>query len=290
MSTWLLRRVAASLAIVFAVVTLTFVLVHLAPGKPFLPGAETPIDPEVVAHLDTLYGLHQRIPVQYAKYLAALARGQMGQSFALHRPVADALADAIPNTLALTGVALAIDLLLGLALGVYQAVRARRLPDAALGYATLFLNSVPTFWLGLLVLLVFGEWLHWFPVGGVVDPVLHSSLSVGGPGGRPALAPRAPRAHAGVRRRRRHRALSARRGPRGHRAGLRAHRARQGPARAPGGAGPRAPQRTAAARHVVRPVVPVPVDRVRCWWKRCSRGRGWGSWRRTPSSGAIIRW
>jgi peptide/nickel transport system permease protein len=59
---------------------------------------------------------------------------------------------------------------------VYQAVRARRLPDVALGYATLFLNSVPTFWLGLLVLLVFGEWLRWLPVGGVVDPVLHNSL------------------------------------------------------------------------------------------------------------------
>src|SRR6266699_4812695 len=74
------------------------------------------------------------------------------------------------------GTALALDLLLGLALGVYQAVHARRLPDVGLGLATLFLNSVPTFWLGLLLLLVFGEWLRWFPVGGVVDPVLHGSL------------------------------------------------------------------------------------------------------------------
>jgi len=76
----------------------------------------------------------------------------------------------------LAGTALALDLLLGLALGVYQAVHARRLPDVGLGLATLFLNSVPTFWLGLLLLLVFGEWLRWFPVGGVVDPVLHGSL------------------------------------------------------------------------------------------------------------------
>ena len=176
MRVWLLRRVIASIAIVFAVVTFTFVLVHLAPGQPFVPGAETPIDPGVVTELRRQFGLDQSLPVQYAKYLAALARGHLGQSFNLHRPVADALADAIPNTLVLTGAALAIDLLLGLALGVYQAVRARRLPDAGLGYATLFLNSVPTFWLGLLVLLVFGEWLRWFPVGGVVDPVLHNSL------------------------------------------------------------------------------------------------------------------
>ena len=180
MTAWLLRRIAASIAIVFAVVTFTFILVHLAPGQPFVPGAEIPMDPAVVTELRRQFGLDRPLPVQYARYLGALAQGHMGQSFTLHRPVADALADAIPNTLVLTGVALAIDLLLGMALGVYQAVHARRLPDAGLGYATLFLNSVPTFWLGLLALLVFGEWLRWFPVGGVVNPVVHDSLSWAG--------------------------------------------------------------------------------------------------------------
>src|SRR5882672_4332808 len=99
MTAWLVRRVAASMAIVFAVVTFTFVLVHLAPGQPFLPGGETPIDRGVVVELRRQFGLDQPLPVQYAKYLAALARGHLGESFALHRPVADALADAIPNTL-----------------------------------------------------------------------------------------------------------------------------------------------------------------------------------------------
>ena len=176
MTAWLVRRVAASIAIVFAVVTFTFALVHLAPGRPFVPGAETPMDPAVVAELRRQFGLDQPLLVQYVKYLGALARGQLGQSFALHRPVADVLTDALPNTLILTGAALGIELLLGLALGVYQAVYARRLPDVGLGYATLFLNSVPVFWLGLLLLLVFGEWLRWFPVGGVVNPVVHDSL------------------------------------------------------------------------------------------------------------------
>ena len=171
-----MRRVAASIAIVFAVATLTFLLIHLAPGEPLIPGTETPIDPAVVAQLRHEFGLDQPVPVQYAKYLVALAHGHLGESFALHRPVADALADAIPNTLVLAGAALALDLLLGLALGVFQAVQARRLPDVGLSYATLFLSSVPTFWLALLLLLVFGEWLHWVPVGGVVDPVVHASL------------------------------------------------------------------------------------------------------------------
>jgi peptide/nickel transport system permease protein len=90
--------------------------------------------------------------------------------------VRDALADAIPNTLTLTGAALLIDFLLGLGLGVYQAVRARRFGDVALGNVALFFNSLPTFWLGLALLLVFGQWLHWFPVGGVRDPVLCPTL------------------------------------------------------------------------------------------------------------------
>ncbi|HUL03956.1 MAG TPA: ABC transporter permease [Gemmatimonadales bacterium] len=176
MTTWLVRRVAASIAIVFAVVTFTFLLLHLAPGQPFLPGDETPIDPRVVANLRHEFGLDQPVLVQYVKYLGALAHGNLGESFALHRPVADALADAIPNTLVLAGAALVLDLLLGLALGVYQAVHAHRLPDIGLGYATLFVGSLPTFWLALFLLLVFGEWLGWFPVGGVVDPVVHASL------------------------------------------------------------------------------------------------------------------
>ncbi len=172
MAAWLVRRVAASIAIVLAVVTLTFVLVHLAPGTPFLPPPETPADPAVTARLRAQFHLDEPIPVQYIAYLGQLARGNLGLSFALRRPVADALAEAVPNTLLLAGAALLLDFLLGLALGVYQALRVHRLPDIVLGNATLFIYSFPTFWLGLILVLVFGEWLRWFPVAGVGDPVL----------------------------------------------------------------------------------------------------------------------
>ena len=167
-----MRRLAASIAMVFAVVTITFVLIHLAPGTPFLPDDERALDPAVLARLRAQFGLDQSLPVQYAKYLAALSRGELGESFSLRRPVADALADAIPHTLTLAGAALLIDFLLGLALGVYQAVRARRLGDVVFGNVALLFNSMPTFWLGLVLLLLFGQWLRWFPVGGLGDPVL----------------------------------------------------------------------------------------------------------------------
>ena len=172
MTAWLVRRVAASVAIVFAVVTITFFLMALAPGEEMLGPDERQVDPQVRAELRRQFGLDKDPVTRYFSYLGQLARGNLGVSFALHRPVADALAEAIPNTLLLAGAALFVDFLLGLALGIYQALRVHRLPDVLLGNVTLFLYSVPTFWLGLILLLVFGAWLRWFPVAGMSDPIL----------------------------------------------------------------------------------------------------------------------
>lgn len=172
MIAWLVRRVAASIAIVFAVVTLTFVLIHLAPGDPFVPRGDQTLDPEVIAELRRQLCLDCPLHEQYLAYLGQLARGNFGESFSLHRPVRDVLAETIPNTLILTAAALLLDFLLGLGLGIYQSLRVNRLPDIVLGNTTLFIYSFPTFWLGLLLLLVFGQWLQWFPIGGRTDPVL----------------------------------------------------------------------------------------------------------------------
>ncbi|HEV2672537.1 MAG TPA: ABC transporter permease [Gemmatimonadales bacterium] len=173
MTAWLLRRLAASVAIVFAVVTFVFILIHLAPGDPCIVGTGEGIpDPEVCRSLVRQFGLDQPILVQYWRYLAELAHGNLGYSFALHRPVRDALADTLPFTLQLAGAALLIDFGLGLALGIYQALRLNRLPDVVLGNITLFVYSLPTFWLGLILLLLFGETLRLFPVGGAGDPIL----------------------------------------------------------------------------------------------------------------------
>jgi peptide/nickel transport system permease protein len=173
MTAWLLRRLAASVAIIFAVVTFVFILIHLAPGDPCIVGTgEAVPDPEVCRSLIRQFGLDQPILVQYWRYLVELAHGNLGYSFALHRPVRDALADAMPFTLQLGAAALLIDFGLGLALGIYQAWRLNRLPDVVLGNVTLFVYSLPTFWLGLILLLLFGEKLRLFPVGGASDPVL----------------------------------------------------------------------------------------------------------------------
>lgn len=172
MIVWVVRRVAASIAIVWAIVTLTFILIHAARGSPFLPESSQSVDPATVARVKKQFGLDRPLWVQYVLYLRNLASGNLGESFALRRPVADALADAIPHTFVLALAALLIDFAVGLALGVYQAVRERSVGDIVLGNIALFVNSMPTFWLGLVLLLVLAQWLHWFPAGGASDPVL----------------------------------------------------------------------------------------------------------------------
>jgi len=164
---WLLRRLVASVAIVFAVITFIFILIHLAPGKP----CSENLDPRVCSLLTRQFGLDQPIAVQYWRYLVQLAHGNLGMSFSLRRPVWDALVETVPFTLQLAGVALVFDFVIGLGLGIYQATRVNRLPDLMLGNVTLFIYSLPTFWLAPILLLVFGEKLGWFPVGGASDPI-----------------------------------------------------------------------------------------------------------------------
>jgi len=172
------RRLAFAVVSVAAVVVITFLLVHAAPGEPMLGTPErTLVPPETIARQRALFGLGRPLAEQFVRYAGNLARGELGESFVLHRPVADVLRDALPNTLLLGGTALVVSLLLGVAVGALQAARHRSRTDSVLGAAALVLYSVPVFWLGLLLLLVFGERLHWLPMGGMTTPGGDAGLS-----------------------------------------------------------------------------------------------------------------
>ena len=181
MRRFLLRRLAQTVVIVALVATVTFVLIHLAPGDPFARLVSDPrISPEVQQRWRAAYGLDRPLPEQYWRYMTSLARGDFGWSFSLNRPVRDALADALPNTLLLMSVSLLLSFTMGTAVGVLQAVRRGRALDRVAGAVSLLFYSVPDFWLALMVLLILAYRLALFPIGGMVDPVMHDYLGFWG--------------------------------------------------------------------------------------------------------------
>lgn len=174
MTGFVVRRLLAAAAVALGVVTLTFLLIHLAPGSPLAGSGENPfVSPEMIEQTRRNFGLDRPLSVQYVRYLSNLIHGDWGMSYTLHRPVLDAFRDALPNTLLLAVAALAVDFGLGIALGTAQGMRPHTGLDRAGSTMSFLFYSMPPFWLGLMLLLVFGEQLHWLPVGGVVDPVVY---------------------------------------------------------------------------------------------------------------------
>jgi peptide/nickel transport system permease protein len=171
MATYLLKRVAQGLLIVVLTTTLTFFLIHAAPGEPFAAMLD---DPRATIELRDAYrarfGLDQPLHVQYARWVTSVATGNFGESLTQRRPVIDILGDAIPRTLLLMGTALVIGFAIGIAVGTWQAARAGRWFDRLTGGFAVLVASLPDFWLALLALLLFASMWHWFPISGFIDP------------------------------------------------------------------------------------------------------------------------
>ncbi|HEX5972983.1 MAG TPA: ABC transporter permease [Gemmatimonadaceae bacterium] len=181
MRRYLAGRLLQAVGVVVMVTTLTFVLVHLAPGDPIAAALDRPGVTEAVRQQwRQSFGLDRPLGEQYVRWLANAARGELGWSFSYRRPVRDVLMDALPRTMLLAGLSLALSFLIGIAVGVMQAERPGGARDRWLGRVLLLLYSVPDFWLALVALLAFAYWLPVLPAGGIVDPVMHDYLSLGG--------------------------------------------------------------------------------------------------------------
>ncbi|MEM7051009.1 MAG: ABC transporter permease [Acidobacteriota bacterium] len=173
MTRYFLRRLAASLILLWLVVSLTFVLLQAAPGDPLANLMETGrgrLPPEHEARLKAIYGLDQPLHQQYLSWLSAAVRGDWGYSIARQRPVAQIVREALPTTLSLAFAAILVEYLIAVPLGVWAARRAGSAGDHGLRLVTMVAWATPSFWLGLMALFTFSYWLPWFPGGHLSSP------------------------------------------------------------------------------------------------------------------------
>jgi peptide/nickel transport system permease protein len=166
MASYLFHRLTGALLVIFGVTCIVFLLVHLIPGDPveiMLGESASVADREV---LRAALGLDKPVLSQFLSYLEGLLQLDLGTSIHFRRPVSELLLERLPATGLLAAATLAVSMALAFPLGVIAAIRRNTVWDsAAMGFSMLGV-SIPNFWLGPLLILVFSLWLGWFPVSG----------------------------------------------------------------------------------------------------------------------------
>ncbi|TMC75802.1 MAG: ABC transporter permease [Chloroflexi bacterium] len=172
MSRYLAQRLLSAIPTLVGVSILTFLFIRLLPGDAIAArlGTSTALSPEQLASLRAYFGLDQPLHIQYWSWLASLFRGDAGYSIRTGRPVLVEIAERLPATLELAAAAALIAVSIGLPLGLLSAMRPRSRLDVAARVGGLIGLSLPSFWLGTLIVVLFSLYLRWLPnTGGYVD-------------------------------------------------------------------------------------------------------------------------
>lgn len=165
MWSYTLRRVLATVPTLLAVITVAYFLLHAAPGGPF--DNERVVSEAVLANLNAKYHLDQPLWKQYLLYLDSLLHGDLGASFRYADwSVNELVAQALPVSLSIGGVAMVVSLVIGIGLGIVAALRQNSLVDYGVMLISNLGSVIPSFVLGPVLVLVFALWMHWLPAGG----------------------------------------------------------------------------------------------------------------------------
>jgi ABC-type dipeptide/oligopeptide/nickel transport system permease component len=170
------QRLALSAPIFLSVVTIVFLIVRVLPGDPAQAALGDNASSQAVEALRTRLGLDAPLPIQYLRFLGDLARGDLGVSMINGTPVRDQIAYNLPFTIQLTLAALVVGILLGIPIGILTAARRNRAPDVIGRILSLAGLSVPAFYLGILLILLFGVQLQWLPAIGGGNPTTPTDL------------------------------------------------------------------------------------------------------------------
>lgn len=177
MTTYILRRLVLLIPVLLVVAVVVFALVHLTPGDPAAVILGDQATAEDIARLRGQLGLNDPLPVQFARWFVNVLRLDFGESIFLGEPVMQALLNRVSPTLQLTIYALCVQILIGVPAGVAAAVRHNSLLDRVLTVVAISGSAIPTFFLGILLILIFAVRLRWLPSGGYVplaeDPAAH---------------------------------------------------------------------------------------------------------------------
>ncbi len=175
MTAFLIRRLLSAIPVLFVVTLVTFLIMWLVPGDITAEIAGPDATAAELAAIRERLGLDRPIWVRALAWYGDLFRGDLGYSYLLNRPVVEAVLERLPVTLSLTALALTLATAMGMLLGILAAVRHNTAVDQGAMVTALIGLSIPDFWLGVVLIILFGVWLGWLPTGGFVplaeDPV-----------------------------------------------------------------------------------------------------------------------
>ena len=160
------KRLISGLFIVLAVTIILFAIMHLMPGDPIKLISDPRVPPERIEELRRLWGLDKPLHIQYFYWLLRVLHGDFGTSIVFKQPVAELIKARLPYTLLLTGSSLILEYIIAVPLGLIAAIKWNTKIDRFVVVTSIILWSIPTFWLGILLMMLFGIWLGVLPLSG----------------------------------------------------------------------------------------------------------------------------
>jgi len=180
MGTYIVKRLVWTLVVIVGITLFTFTISHLIPADPARLAAGLDATEDQVATMREMMGLNRSPAEQYARYLVGLLHGHLGVSIRNRRPVADDIRIFFPATLELTVLTMLVYVAIGIPLGVLAGLRRGRASDFILRFAAVAGDGMPSFWLALMLQLLFFRELGWLPSGGRLDPLVDTPARVTG--------------------------------------------------------------------------------------------------------------
>ena len=182
MTTYVLRRLLMALVVLIIVTIIVFFIMRLLPGDPLIiyMGQNAQVQamqPEQIDELRRKFGLDQPLIIQYFRWVGGIFKGDFGQSIYYHENVSTLLAERLPKTIYIGFVSLVFGSLVGIAIGLWAGVKRAKWPDRVITPLTYVGIAVPVFWLGILMIYLFGLKLHWLPTSGYTSPLEDFVLS-----------------------------------------------------------------------------------------------------------------